>query len=598
MRRLLWIAGSVCTLPLIVAACSSEETPGDVDAGSDGSVATTDGSTSGSDAASNDSGTKADTSTKTDASADGSVDSGDDGSLDGGSLDASDGATADASDGAPPPPPPPVCGVGFPRLCNPGEACMSADDCEGLCTGNLCDAPSHTDGKLSPTLGETDIDCGGPDAVADPALRCENAQTCAAATDCKSTACSPKTNTCVAGVSCAIPATASTSGIESCGLGEPGAATNESCCATLPLPTTTTRRLDKYEITAGRIRRFVQDVTATYGAANVRQWAKDYGGSYPTSQLGQLYATYPDLFDVLPASAAPTAKLSLVTALGTFAVDPINTLDGCYVNTGAEGHSTYWWDNASRSPFGLPARLHSQATLDAKPINCTMSLIYIAFCAWDGGELARMTDYREVWGNRPQAIAAGNVYVPWEAILTPGEFNWRNGQHGGFTCPNGWPGCIPNTQPVFYTFPTTNINGTPVNVANDMTPLISAPGRFAADVTRLRSASGDGWYDVGGLSLESGWVDNPPTNPSGAITDFCDTSASPGPGETACMRGDNAGVYRYQGPLPHLPLVGYSWEGHARYNEAYLANRTANPGSYKPVTWQYGKGGGRCARTY
>ena len=229
-----------------------------------------------------------------------------------------------------------------------------------------------------------------------------------------------------------------------------------------------------------------------------------------------------------------------------------------------------------------------------------MSLIYMAFCAWDGGELARMEDYREVWGSNPQPIAAGNVYVPWNTILDVGQFNWRNGQHGTFACVNGWPGCIslPGNQPVFYTYPTRNANNTPINLSNDSTPLLSAPGRFARDVTRATSANGEGWYDVGGLSLETGWVDNPPTNPSGAITDFCDTSASPGPGETACLRGDNPGVLRFSGALPHLPLVGYSWEGHARYNENYLAGRTATPAFMKPVTWQYGKGGGRCARTY
>lgn len=591
MKRLAWLLGSSVVLPFVFAACGGGEEPPGTDAGSpDGATTTTPTGTTTvppvdgavPDGATRD-GAAPDAATPDGATPDGAT-------PDGGPTDAGVDATVDAG---------PTCGAGFPMLCMPGQACMTDDDCEGKCTANVCDAPSHTDGKLSPSLGETDIDCGGPDALVDPAVRCENALLCMVDADCKSSACSAKSGRCVAGASCAVAAGDSVSGIETCGAGETGTpgATGDNCCASLPLPTTTTRRLDKYEITAGRIRRFVNAVTATYGTADLRAWTKAYAAANPGSQLEYVDTNFPGLLDLLPQTATPAARLSLVTALGLFAVDPINTLDGCYVGTGSEGHSTYYWDAATRGVFRLPARTHSQATLDEKPINCTMSLIYMAFCAWDGGELARMTDYREVWGTNPQAIAAGNVYVPWAAMLDVGQFNWRNGQHGGFNCVNGWPGCVAN-QPIFYRYPLRNADNSLINLANDSSPLISAPGRFEMDVTQAVSANGEGWYDIGGLNLETGWVDSPPTNPSGAIQDFCDTSASPGPGETACTRGDNNGVLRYSGPLPHLPLVGYSWEGHFRYNENYLAGRTANPGNWKPVTWQYGKGGGRCARTY
>jgi hypothetical protein len=47
--------------------------------------------------------------------------------------------------------------------------------------------------------------------------------------------------------------------------------------------------------------------------------------------------------------------------------------------------------------------------------------------------------------------------------------------------------------------------------------------------------------------------------------------------------------------------VGYSFEGHARRSEAYLSSTTGNEaligtGDLKPVSFQYGKVGGRCAR--
>ncbi len=625
MKRLFWLAGSSVVLPLLVAACGGEDPPlVDTDSGTapDGAplvdsslpdTALPDGARpdvtpppvdSGADTARPDTGTDG-------GAPDGSVT---DASTDGGPVD----AAVDARDAAPPPQ---TCGVGFPDMCLTGERCRDSDDCEGLCTLGVCAAPSYTDGKLSPSLGETDVDCGGPAAAADPALRCEPEAACVGDTDCKSEACSPKTKTCAAGRSCSSTAAQGVSGIETCGAGEtPAPAGHESCCATLPLPVTTTRRLDKYEITAGRIRRFVAAITAQYaGVANVRAWAKAYAAANPTSQLGVIDANYPGLLDIMPATATPAARLSLVTALGLFSVDPINASDGCYVGNGSEGHSTYFWDAATRNVFRMPPRVHAQGTLDEKPINCTNSLMYMAFCAWDGGELARMEDYREVWGNQPAAVGTATIYHPWDALLSIGQFNWRNGQHGvppgGFTCPIDWPGCVPMplppavgpTQAVFYRYPTRNADNSAINLANDSSPLMSAPGRFTMDVTAATSANGQGWYDVAGLDLETGWVDNPPSAApvpvNSRIMDYCDTSASPGAGETGCTRVDTGGVarngvLRYSGPLPHLPLVGYSWEGHARYNEAYLAGRTANPNSWKPVTWQYGKAGGRCARTY
>jgi hypothetical protein len=68
------------------------------------------------------------------------------------------------------------------------------------------------------------------------------------------------------------------------------------------------------------------------------------------------------------------------------------------------------------------------------------------------------------------------------------------------------------------------------------------------------------------------------------------------------VRRGNNGVLRYQGALPHVALVGYSFEGHARRSENYLSAVAANEllipaGDLKPVHFQYGKIGGRCARS-
>src|SRR5262249_42011946 len=73
-------------------------------------------------------------------------------------------------------------------------------------------------------------------------------------------------------------------GGDTCGKGEveDPDAVHESCCRTLPVSGFTDPRypdksvyLDKYEITTGRIRAFIQAIAAKYnGVPNVREWVK------------------------------------------------------------------------------------------------------------------------------------------------------------------------------------------------------------------------------------------------------------------------------------------------------------------------------------
>ncbi|MBS2015399.1 MAG: hypothetical protein JST00_21100 [Deltaproteobacteria bacterium] len=558
-------APTVLVVLVALAACGVDETggatPGEQDGGATGDASTSDS---------------------------GSVTDG--GTANDGSL--GDGASEASVDGGGP------CGGDAGVLCPVGHACTTESDCEGKCTAGKCAAPTHADGKLSPSLGETDVDCGGPTAP-----KCADDKTCAADGDCKSTACSAK-KTCIA-PSCK----AGSAGVDTCGPGEVGAAVHESCCRALPLPATTTRRLDRYEITAGRLRAFVDAVTAmNAGVPNIRKFANDYAAAHPTSQLGEILASYPGLLDMLPDHAGPTNPLPLPVHLGAYPLDPINALDGCYVAPGAYGHSAYWQPAADLKPYGIGTvdgagnptgnRIYSKAELDTKAVQCVMPMMLAAFCAWDGGELARTSDYHEIWGNRPTLVGSQSVRIPWAALLPVGDFNWRNGH--GDSCGNlaAWPGCL-NPQPAHYAWPA---GGDP---ANDDTPAIGAPGRFPLDITATVASGADpvGWYDVGGNLMEAAWPNSQAALNLGPspVADVCDQTAAPGPGETACTRPNGNGVIRYSGPLPHIALVGYSFEAHARRSEAYLASATGAEstiprGDLKPVTFQYGKVGGRCAR--
>ena len=483
------------------------------------------------------------------------------------------------------------CGAGQPMLCAVGAACASDADCEGKCLGT-CAAPSTHDGKRSPSLGETDVDCGGPSAP-----HCAAGQTCVTDGDCSSTACGVA-QVCVLAPSCR--GTNGPAGIDSCGALESNdaAAAHESCCRSLPLPTTTTRALDRYEITSGRLREFVETLR-TLGAGNpdVRAYAHQYATAHPASQLAEIDAKYSGLLDVLPDHGGPTGALPLPVHLGAFPMDPINTLDGCYTATGTDGHASYWQDPADVGVYhvgdGAGVRVYPREDYDEKPVNCVMPIMLATFCAWDGGELARTSDYHEIWGRNGVAVGSTTVYVPWQALLPVGDFDWRNGH--GAACPiPGWPGCM-NPQPLFYEYP---VGG---NHNDDDAPAIGAPGRFPNDVTKIRSASGDGWFDVGGNLMEAAWPGGPVDPGPSAIHDVCDSANSVGPGDTKCTRTDG-GVVRYKGALPHVALVGYSFEVHQRRSEKYLsavADDTSliDSGDLKPVSFQYGKVGGRCVRT-
>lgn len=366
-----------------------------------------------------------------------------------------------------------------------------------------------------------------------------------------------------------------TAGVTTCG----AAGATETCCRSLALPNTKTRSLDRYEITSGRVRAFVSAVS------DIRAFAKAHAAANPTSQLGTVAAKFDGLLDVLPVAKDPI----LPVHLGAFPMDPINTLDGCFVGPNSFGHNTYWQEPAALKDFGSPPRKYAREVLDAKPMNCVMPLLLATFCAWDGGELARTSDYHEVWGTKAETIGNARVEIPWASLLKVGEFNWRNGH--GKACPIAWPGCKDSPD---YFFRSPAADHVP---SADDSPAIAEPGRFASDVT----AAKDGWMDIAGNLMEAAWPNGALDLGDAPVTGVCDVTRTAGAGEQSCKRTGQNGVRRFAGALPHVALVGYSFEGHARRSEDFLGSGDGDekrivPNDTKPVTFQYGKVGGRCAR--
>jgi hypothetical protein len=274
------------------------------------------------------------------------------------------------------------CGGGAPaNACGNGKTCVDgARDCTSLvCTGGVCQPPTGTDGVKNGD--ESDVDCGG---TTTGAPKCDATLICNSHADCKSNGCAYN-GRCAAGRSC----TRQLGGV-TCGSGEVGqaGAAHESCCATAALSGSAVR-IDKYHVTAGRMRAFIERV-----AGDVRTFA--------TAQAGWNAAWSP----YVPASVAEADKF-----LGPYWVGAANQNDlatdsvskrSC--NPKGFGGHTYW----TPASAGGDASAYTQNELDPKALNCVGWHLAKAFCAWDGGRLATRAEIINAFKN-------GNTTAyPWD----------------------------------------------------------------------------------------------------------------------------------------------------------------------------------------
>jgi hypothetical protein len=413
--------------------------------------------------------------------------------------------------------------TGAPR-CGVGKSCNVGDDCESkACAAATCAPPSATD-KVQ-NGDETDVDCGGKSTNAP---KCAAGKGCLVHADCESDGCDDQ-HRCAVTRSCT-----QTNGGRTCGsgeVGEPGAK-HESCCLSLPIPDSTTK-LDKYKVTAGRMRAFIERVNG-----NVQGWFDDNKDSLSDAAVAQI-APWHDNLPVDLEGYPYGAKYQLGGTI--YFGDRPSPQQGCYTGSAADpsyGAHTYWNGTLENED-----RAFDQAYLDRLALNCVPFPLLAAFCAWDGG---RVQTYEEnsaaygpdayPWGNTPVAggfadgDVGGQVYGP--ATTFSGAAS---------PCPT-CDGTLLNWLLNYY----NPVGGDPKK-SWDLAGNISPPGRFPKDV------GAGGHMDIAGLMME--WTATP-----GAY--------------------DNA-----YGTTYAWSRAG-SWEGHAvNYGQYAFAAMT-----------KYGKTGGRCAR--
>jgi len=203
-------------------------------------------------------------------------------------------------------------------------------------------------------------------------------------------------------------------GGDTCGEGdfEEAGKQHESCCKTLPVagysdPNYPGKQvfLDKYEITAGRVRAFIDDIAAKNGGEpNIKAWV---AANPPKLWLSTFDFILPSGNEVLDdvTMPHPVANQSPATAnvglFFNFNAQRYTYVHGenCFVGGSSYGFPTYHFPANVQTMNGAEARAvpngdngalanGAKDQLDMKSMNCIPAAVLAAFCHWDGGQLA------------------------------------------------------------------------------------------------------------------------------------------------------------------------------------------------------------------
>jgi hypothetical protein len=168
----------------------------------------------------------------------------------------------------------------------------------------------------------------------------------------------------------------------------------ESCCTSLHVPSIN-MGMDKFIVTAGRMRTFLERVNY-----DVKSFVKSLPPDAPNWNHNwdeKVPGNLSEAFDALgPGDSGPT---------------PVHPRAGCAL--AFQGMRTYYWSGKAvcggdksceagpEFAYGFP-----QYVYDLKELNCVEGYLGAAFCAWDGGRLASFDEIHKA------ATAGGHTY-PW-----------------------------------------------------------------------------------------------------------------------------------------------------------------------------------------
>jgi hypothetical protein len=418
------------------------------------------------------------------------------------------------------------CGGSSPPKCENGKTCAINGDCTSRsCPRDtkLCSEPRSDDGFLNGS--ETDVDCGGPSAP-----KCAEAKTCLVASDCAG-ACGYAMK-CVDAPSCQPHL-----GGDTCGQGEVGepSALHESCCRTLPVPGYVDPKypgkavyLDKYEITTGRVRAFIDDIRAKNGGKpNIKAWVAthtppiwdaSWNKFLPSDTAAETTHVAKELLgDTRPGAESPPPAADEDRNVGMdfqFNGQLLVYIHGnnCSTHVDSYGFPTFFYPPnilALQSSLTFPPRVDgltatnavipASGHLEVKSMNCITNALLAAFCAWDGGQLAtdKVLDFVTATpSSLGNDIGCGTQQGD---VGTGGRCAARADINATFDAGRTLPVGKPELNPRNYFYPT--FAGTPTH---DTANQVAAPGRGnqnlggrQVDVVRINPGD-EPWMDLHG----------------------------------------------------------------------------------------------------
>lgn len=499
---------------------------------------------------------------------------------------------------------------GVPR-CSTGKTCGGGGDCKDLvCTGGRCAAPTYTDGVKNGD--ESDVDCGGK-ASDDGFRACATGKACKAHGDCASDGCAFD-GTCAVGRSCT-----QLRGGRTCGVGDTGqaGAQHESCCEQIAVNEGNAPggafRVDKYLVTAGRMRAFLERIDGkpkTYISQNKPAWWDDAWTEW-----------LPVSWDGRDAQGAIVGRVPVSSTLAQVAGGIIHDKpesQGCFLGDTGVGHPTFHVPkNQAQLLYGdTYERWLDKDDLDERPLNCTTWVMMAALCAYDGGQMIGEDEVRFLydadgdlsngvstypWGSPPAMTCAGGTCTPgagYDPLTNPhvggyasvgGDWTLVGPGTSGFAntrCPD----CVDDwiSWSFNYARPVPDANlpaAERTRRSRDQSYFIPPPGRFPKGASRpFNGDPKQRVQDIAGNMIEMNRTVLAPANMW--LTFGNDTPNAPGcapysPDKPACdPAGDNV-----QAVLHRTWWRGGSWEGHAVKD---LWSTDFN------IVTKYGKAGSRC----
>jgi formylglycine-generating enzyme required for sulfatase activity len=294
----------------------------------------------------------------------------------------------------------------FVEACGGGGGSSILDGADGgdaLDGSFVSDGGGATPGDAAPT---TDAAPTGSDA-GQKLLPAGSA--CTADAQCASGGCDD-TGVCALGRSCT-----KANGGRTC-----GASGTESCCVALPVPRPKAAfTLDKYSVTAGRFRVFIEKT-----GGDVRSY---------------VHANRPAWFDAAWEPWLPNKMDDGTAVTGASHVFAAGQgLDGVYqqlgpIHYGTEGPGnegcltkevgnarTYRLPDDVNTNLFADTQQYAEDALDQKPMQCATFYMFAAFCIWDGGRLPTLAELDYAWdaGDIP------NHLYPWGNAPAPGGWDF------------------------------------------------------------------------------------------------------------------------------------------------------------------------------